>query len=145
MWVSRPTQQLRAKADYSSAVSGTASPCESALRANLDKFRKHVISFSQDMWSLAQREGMQQHYKVEDHVNSVRGPGNDPDRVPMLACDAPVCKQKSSGPVSVPPAVKRVARSGVYSLEFDDVPGEVGTASMDVPADVASSTNVWKT
>jgi hypothetical protein len=56
--------------------------------SRLDKFWKNVISFPQDMWSFAQREGMLQHYKVEDRVNSVRGPGSDPDRVPMLARDA---------------------------------------------------------
>ena len=84
--------------------------------SRLDKFRKNVISFPQDMWSFAQREGMLQHYKVEDRVNSVRGPGSDPDRVPMLARDAPealrqVCKENALGRLVFPATVEGSGRA----------------------------------
>ena len=79
---------------------------------------------------------MLQHYKVEDRVNSVRGPGNDPDRVPMLARDASEalrqsCKENAQGQLVFPATVKGVAGPGVYLLEYDDVPGEVGTERME--------------
>jgi hypothetical protein len=57
--------------------------------SRLDKFRKNVISFPQDTWSFVEREGMLRHYKVNDRVNSIRGPGSDPDRAPVMGRDAP--------------------------------------------------------
>ena len=48
----------------------------------LQKFRKNIISFPQDLRSFVKQQGVLAHFKVDDRENSVRGEGDDLERTP---------------------------------------------------------------
>jgi hypothetical protein len=95
----------------------------------LDKFRKNVISFPQDVRSFVEREGMLQHYKVNDRVNSVRGPGSGLERAPVMARDASEdwrrqYAEDAQGRLVFPGTVKGVEGPGIYKIEYDYLEGD---------------------
>ena len=96
----------------------------------LGKFRKNIISFPQDVRRFVERYGMLQDYKVRDRVNSVRGPGADPDRPPKLARDATPeelsrCAVDPHGRLVYPATVRRVEGAAILMLEYDEFRGEL--------------------
>ena len=88
------------------------------------KFRKNTIAFEQDLPSFAQRHGLLDHFRVGDWVNSVRGPGENPNRPERLACDESskeVLEQHAvdeEGRLVYPAEVVEVRGDGVLKLEY---------------------------
>ena len=96
----------------------------------LQKFRKNIISFPQDLRSFVKQQGVLAHFKVDDRVNSVRGEGRDLDRPPKLARDATPEERArfatdAQGRLVYPATVRRVEGLGVLMLEYDHLLGEL--------------------
>ena len=100
----------------------------SAKRTGLPKFHKNVISFPQDFAGFAARLGLLQQYRVDDWVNSVRGPFGDNDdvnRPPVLARNASLADKERFGEddrgyLVYPAQVKEVLPSGKLVLRYED-------------------------
>ena len=93
-------------------------------KTRLRKFRKNIISFPQNVSSFARRKGMLNGFRVGDRVNSVRGPGRDPERPPVRAADAAAEKQQQfandkSGHLVFPATVVRVEGVEWVIVKYD--------------------------
>ena len=103
-----------------------------AQKTRLTKFRKHVISFAQDMLAFAQRVGLMCRYEVGDRVNSKLGPGTTltttEGRLKHLVNASEEEKRvpaaDETGTLVWPAAVKEVGASGQLVLTYDHGFGE---------------------
>jgi len=66
-------------------------------KTRLPKFVKNVISFPQDIGAFAKRLALLAEYREKDRVNSVRGPGTDVNRPPIVWANASPADQERFG------------------------------------------------
>jgi hypothetical protein len=88
------------------------------------KFHWNVISFPQDLSGFVARHGLGRGYRVNDRVNSIRGPGEDLQRRPLKAWEPEAPKDAvhvviPGGELVYPARVKEVMRDGRLLLEYD--------------------------
>jgi len=93
-------------------------------RTRLNKFRRNTISFPQDLAGFLARTGLSGKYRVGDRVNSVRGPGHDLARAPMMARDAPPgllqqCATNAAGQLTFGATITGERQDGAYELRYD--------------------------
>jgi hypothetical protein len=96
--------------------------------SGLRKFRRNVISFPQELAAFVSRHGLARVYRVNDRVNSVRGPempGRDQNRSPLNAWeidDAQRAKHvvRDGGHLVFPAFVKHILLCGKILLPYDD-------------------------
>ena len=84
----------------------------------LRKFRKNVISFPQDIEAFAGRLGLLGNYRVDDRVDSIRGPGDDLHRRVRRATGAPEEARFAAdehGTLVFPATVREVLGTGIWS------------------------------
>ena len=92
-------------------------------RSRLHKFRRNVISFPQDVATFAKRVGLMQRYELGDHVNSVRGPGDQRDRpikyaYAATAEDRASYAQDEAGCLVFPATVREILPDGLLVLDY---------------------------
>jgi hypothetical protein len=110
-------------------------------RTRLHKFHKNVISFPQDSASFLARMGALLQFREGDRVNSVRGPGMDPQRRSRRADDPDTTQEErerfavdESGCLVFPATVKRVLPDGSLLVVYDKGLGE----GLELPEHVAA-------
>ena len=97
--------------------------CSTGLR----KFRRNTLSFPQDIVGFAQRHQLTKGYRVNDRVNSVRGPFNDPrnpHRPVRRVTDATDEEREryavdSGGALVIPARVFEIFPNGWLHLQYD--------------------------
>ena len=107
--------------------------------SGLQKFRRNVISFPQDVASFAARHGMMKQYILGDRVNSRRGPYgdlNDPNRGVREAIHGTDEDRRLygvDGCVSLifPGTVREVRPNGHLEIEYD-----IGGRAVEIPENV---------
>ena len=92
--------------------------------SGLQKFKKNVISFPQDLASFAKRVGLLCCFKKGDRVNSVKGPGRDRDRQPVWKYDASDrdrdrFSEDECGRLVFPGTVREVLSDGALVVDYD--------------------------
>ena len=107
-------------------------------RTQLLKFRKNIISFPQDIAAFARRVGLLDTYKVSDRVNSVRGPGDNLDRLPMYVAEVSAEVRQDHGVdefgrLVFAATVTEVRSDGSFLLSYDSEGQGVETPGMVTP------------
>jgi len=115
-------------------------------RTRLHKFRKNVISFPQESGSFFARMGALRQYRIDERVNSIRGPPSteaDDDeallRSPRLAKHATeeernLFAEAPSGHLIYPATIKDITADGRLLLEYTDSTGRVfGRRGLESP------------
>ena len=108
-------------------------------KSGLQKFRRNVISFPQDVASFAARHGMMKQYKVDDRINSRRGPYGDltdPSRAIREAVHGTEEDRQHFGidgceSLIYPGTVREVRPNGHLEVEYD-----VGGKGLELPENV---------
>ena len=96
-------------------------------RSGLRKFRRNTLSFPQDLATFAQRMDLMKNYRVNDRVNSVRGPGDDPSNpnrqvrkaVSASAEDRERYAVDALGALVIPGKVLEVRPDGLLLVKYD--------------------------
>jgi hypothetical protein len=95
--------------------------------SGLRKFRRNVISFPQELAAFVSRHGLARGYRVNDRVNSVRGPempGRDQNRSPLKAWETDDAQRAKhavtdDGHLVFPACIKQILLSGKILLQYD--------------------------